>query len=98
MSASLKSTNSPVQASKRLAQMFTGKTPEAQAAAQASIYAELARALTQTRGARAEMALSGLNRVLAGQLLTEAQAARLARDVTGALAVSGYSVAQEARP
>lgn len=88
----------PVQASKRLAQMFTGKTPEAQAAAQASIYAELARALTQTRGARAEMALSGLNRVLAGQLLTEAQAARLARDVTGALAVSGYSVAQEARP
>lgn len=86
----------PLQAGKRLTQVFTGSTAEAQAARQAGIYAEIARALTETKGAQAEMALSTMNQLMAGQTLTTVQAQRLARQVTSVLAASGYSGAQAA--
>ena len=85
-----------MQAGKRLTQVFTGSTAEAQAARQAGIYAEIARALTETKGAQAEMALSTMNQLMAGQTLTTVQAQRLARQVTSVLAASGYSGAQAA--
>jgi len=70
-----------LQAGKRLTQVFTGSTAEA---------------LTETKGAQAEMALSTMNQLMAGQTLTTVQAQRLARQVTSVLAASGYSGAQAA--
>lgn len=81
----------PVQATKRLVQILTGSTPEAQEAAKAGIYAEIANALTQTRGPEAEKALMGITAAMQGQKLTNEQALRVSRQVTAALMIGGYS-------
>ena len=81
----------PVQATKRLTQILTGRTPEAQEAAKAGIYAEIAKALTQTRGPEAERALMGITQAMQGQALTDEQAQRIAKNVTAALLIGGYS-------
>jgi hypothetical protein len=84
----------PLQAAKRLAQLFTGATPEAQDAIKSGIYSEIATALTQTKGAEAERALAGIARVMHGQVMTEAQALRLSRTTAAALAIGGYAGAK----
>jgi len=65
----------PINAGKRFVQLFTGNGAEAQALREAGIYEEIATALTQIRGARAEIALRTVKRAMAGQRVTEAQAA-----------------------
>jgi hypothetical protein len=86
----------PLQATKRLAQIFTGATPEAQQAAKAGIYEEIARALTQTRGQDAERAMMGIQRAMAGQSITDAQAQRIARVTVTALTAGGYPAGTQA--
>jgi hypothetical protein len=86
----------PLQAGKRLAQIFTGKTPEAQEAAKAGIYEDIARALTQKRGPEAERALMGIQRAMAGQALTDAQARRIADVTVTALTAGGYPAGTQA--
>lgn len=86
----------PIQATKRLVQIFTGSTPEAQEAARAGIYADIAKALTQTKGKAAERALTSIQQLSSGQALTEEQAKALARTTVTALTVSGYVAATQA--
>jgi hypothetical protein len=86
----------PVKAIKRLVQIFTGSTPEAKEAAKAGIYEEIANALTQTRGADAQRALVGIQRAMAGQALTDAQAEKIARITVTALTAGGYPVGTQA--
>jgi hypothetical protein len=77
----------PLQATKRLAQIITGSTPEAREAAKAGIYAEIAKALTQTKGRDAEHALMGIAKAMSGQEIGEAQALRIAKRTVFALNV-----------
>lgn len=78
----------PVQATKRLAQLLTGATPEAQDAVKAGIYSEIAKALTEKRGPQAERALQVINKAMAGQKIKDATAASYARLIASALGVS----------
>lgn len=86
----------PVQATKRFVQLFTGATPEARSAKEAGIYAEIAKALTQTRGKAAERALTDINKLTSGQALSEEAVQQLARTTVTALSLSGYSAASAA--
>lgn len=69
----------PLNASKRFVQVFTGDSAEAQALRQSGIYEEIARALTETRGAKARSALKLVEKAMSGQTLTEQQAAYIGR-------------------
>lgn len=80
----------PINAAKRLAQIFTGATPEARDAAKSGIYAEIASALTQTKGQDARTALSLVSKAMKGQAVSEAKARYMARLVTSALGASAY--------
>lgn len=65
----------PLEAGKRFIQVFTGSSEDAKALRASGIYEEIATALTATRGGRAKSALSLVNKAMAGQRLTELQAA-----------------------
>lgn len=80
----------PLQAGKRLAQIFTGATPEAQEAVKAGIYTDIAKALTSIKGQNAERALTIVNRAIQGQKLTDAQAIAAGRLVATVLGSAGY--------
>lgn len=85
----------PIQAGKRLAQIFTGASPEAVAAREAGILEEIATALTQTKGPDAQRALLGVQRAIAGQPLNDAQARRISHLVTTTLAGGGYQLGRQ---
>ncbi|PJN96481.1 hypothetical protein CNY89_02275, partial [Amaricoccus sp. HAR-UPW-R2A-40] len=88
----------PVQTVKAVAKMFIGRTPEAEAARQAGVYADIAKALTSIKGPAAERALHDVRRAIAGQSLSDAQSQRIGQVVTTALAGGGYqAVLQETR-
>jgi hypothetical protein len=76
----------PVEATKRVVQLLTGETPDAQAFRQEGVAEEIAKFLTQTRGRSAETALTYINRAVSGQRLTNAQA----NYVANVLATTGY--------
>lgn len=81
----------PVEAAKRLTQMITGQTPEAQAGRQGAIFTDLARALTETKGPKAEIAVAGVRKLIDGQKVTSAEARQIANAVVEALGASGYA-------
>lgn len=85
----------PVQASKKLIQFFTGQTGEVAAARKQEIYAQIADALTQKRGKDAEVALRIVQRAIAGQPATTAQAALIARALTTGVALPAYQTGQQ---
>jgi len=78
----------PVEASKRFVQLFTGASDEAQELRRLGVYEEIATVLTQTRGSDAQRALNVVQRAMAGQRVTEQQAALVGRVIatTGVLA------------
>ena len=71
----------PLNAGKRFVQIFTGNTEEAKALRQSGLYEEIATALTQTRGRKAEAALRYVKRAMAGQKITEQQAAFIGQTI-----------------
>lgn len=80
----------PVNATKRLVQALTGKTPEADLAKEQSIYTDLARILTEKRGPDA-MRAAGQIATLVKQYPNNVSRARaLARLLTAGGAVSSY--------
>lgn len=79
----------PVDAAQRFIQIFTGNSQEATALREAGIYEEIARALTQTRGAQAKSALALVDRAIKGQSLTEAQARYVGTVVSTSGVLSG---------
>lgn len=87
----------PVNATQRFAQIFTGATPEAEAAVKAGIYEDIARALTQTKGPNASRALQGIRQVMAGQAVTEKRAQEIARLTVTALGGLAYQAGTQER-
>lgn len=65
---------SPLDAGKRMVQVFTGNTSEAQALRESGIFEDIARGLTNVRGAQAERALKVVQTAIAGGNVTAAQA------------------------
>ena len=86
----------PLNASKRIAQVVTGTTPEARTLRQMGIYDEIAQVLTQLRGQQAQQALRLVERAMAGDALNQTQARIIARALTtpAALAIYGYGTAE----
>lgn len=80
----------PVNASKRIIQALTGKTPEARALREQGIFDEIAKALTEKRGGEAKVALAIIDRARKGQPVTDAQASLIGRALGGATALGGY--------
>lgn len=80
----------PVDAGRKLVQLFTGSTAEAQTAQKQAIYAEIATALTKMRGPDAQLALEAVNKAIAGQPVSSAEAARIARALTTGGALAAY--------
>lgn len=83
----------PLGATKRLVQVMFGNTPEAQQLRAQGVYAEIATALTQKRGADARRALVTVQRAIAGQPLTDQQAAMVARQLSSLGALAGHQTA-----
>ena len=80
----------PVNATRRVVQFLTGKTPEMAALRQQGILDEIATALTGIRGEAAKSALASVQSALNGQPVTEAQATLIARVLGSGAAVGGY--------
>ena len=80
----------PGTAFKQLSKMFTAPGSDLQRASNQTLLAEVTRALTTKRGAQAQAALKAVQDAMAGQPMKAADAARLARQVTSALALGGY--------
>lgn len=81
----------PIESTKRVVQLLTGETKEALAFRRDGVAKEIAEFLTNQRGRSAEAALEYVNKAVAGQRLTDAQA----RFVADQLAVTGYLSAGE---
>lgn len=72
----------PVNAAKRIIQALTGETSEAVELRRMGIYEDIATALTQTRGARAQNALLRINAAMNGQAVSEQSARFIANTLT----------------
>lgn len=80
----------PGQAMRQIVQLFTGQGGEAVNARKQQIYAEIAQALTGMRGQQAQDALQIVERAIAGQPVSSAEAARIARTLTTGGALAAY--------
>ena len=78
----------PINTTRALIQAATGYTEEFTTQQRQRIYQDLAKALTQSRGQDAQIALRALDAAMQGQQLTDAQTDMLAKLVSSALATS----------
>lgn len=85
----------PLNASKELMQAVTGQTKELSVSQQQKIFGDIARALTQKKGASAQAALAYIEQALAGQPLTAAQNAFIAQQVSALGLATGTPAIQE---
>lgn len=74
----------PVMAAKTLVQAITGNTAEAQAIREMGLFEEIAAALTQQKGRRAQRSLQVIQRAMRGQKIGERNAAMVANTLTTA--------------
>lgn len=88
----------PVNATKRIVQLFTGTTPEARTLRQMGIYDEIAKSLTGIRGAQAQQALRLVERAMAGEALNDTHARIIARALTVPGAAGAFRAGEEAAP
>jgi hypothetical protein len=80
----------PGQAMRQIVQVFTGQGGEAVTARKQALYGEIAQALTGMRGQQAQDALRIVERAIAGQPVSSAEAARIARTLTTGGALAAY--------
>lgn len=83
----------PINTTRALVQAVTGQTDEFTAQQRQRIYSDIARALTERKGADAMQALRLMDDAMAGQPLTEAQNRFLAEVIGSALSVGGATAA-----
>lgn len=88
----------PGQAMRQIVQLFTGQGSEAQMARKQAIYGEIAQALTGMRGQQAQDALRIVERAIAGQPVSSAEAARIARTLTTSGAIAAYQSGNQLLP
>ncbi len=81
----------PINTTKALVQAVTGQTKEFSETQRQKIYQDVARALTEKKGESARTALQYLNQAIAGQPLTAAQNAFLARELDAVLKLGAGS-------
>lgn len=80
---------------KKTVQLFTGATRERDLALDQQAYAEVARALTEKRGQAAKDALALVEKAIAGQPISTAEAVKIARAVTSGGAVGLYQTGMQ---
>lgn len=80
----------PGKAMRQIVQLFTGQGGEAVTARKQQLYGEIAQALTGMRGQQAQDALQIVERAIAGQPISSAEAARIARTLTTGGAIAAY--------
>lgn len=83
------SSGQPIEAGRRFVQLFTGNSAEAQALREQGIYQDIAKALTEVRGAKARQALKVVQKAMNGQAVTEQQAAFVGNVVATTFGVAG---------
>lgn len=84
-------TGSPAQASQRLIQALTGGDPGARAAREAGLFAEIADALTRTRGAAEAQRIMGVvGQSMGSEPISRARAEAIARYLTAGAAAGAY--------
>lgn len=79
----------PINTGRALVQAVTGYTDEFTAAQRQKVYADIAKALTEKKGASARAALNYIDQAMKGQPLTAAQNEFVAQQVAGALFAIG---------
>lgn len=79
----------PIDASKRLVQAVTGMTDEFTAAQRQQVFLDIQKALTEKKGGAARAALNDIARAMQGQQITEAQTAKIAKELVDAGFVAG---------
>ncbi len=82
----------PLEAAREITQDVAGIDPRSLNARQREVFAEIARALTDIRGADAQRALQSVNKALQGQPLRDAEAQAIARVWT----IPGFTAAYQA--
>lgn len=80
----------PIGSARRFIQVLTRRTPEARQEELAGTMEDIAKALTETRGADAERALRLINKSMKGQALSDAEARYVARIATETGAIASY--------
>lgn len=88
----------PIAAMRSVVKAITGQTGEAQAARKQAIYVDIAKALTQKKGAAAEQALKTITGAIQGQPISSADAIRIARAVTTGGALAAYQTGTQFLP
>jgi hypothetical protein len=88
----------PLNATKRVVQIFTGTTPEARALRKMGIYDEIAKSLVGIRGAQAQQALRLVKRAMAGEVLNDTHARIIARAITVPAAAGAFRAGEQAAP
>ncbi len=86
----------PVGAVRRISQVLTDTTPQADQARRAALMQEIATALTEVRGTNAGKALDAINSAIAGQPLSEAKSRLIARTLSATGALAAFSAGQPA--
>ena len=86
----------PVNAAKRVTQLFTGTTPEARALRTMGIYDEIAQSLVGIRGTQAQQALRLVERAMAGEALNDTHARIIARALTVPASAGAFRAGEEA--
>lgn len=79
----------PVAAAQRMVQLFTGNTDEAVALRRSGVFEEIATALTQTRGRKAEAALRHVQRAIDGGRITARQAEFIGTTLAASSVIAG---------
>lgn len=85
----------PVNTTKSIVQALTGQTREFTEMQRQQLFADIAKALTEKRGATARAALDYMERAMQGQPLTAAQNEFLARQIAETGLVSGIAMGRE---
>lgn len=80
----------PVNATKRIVQAISGGGPEAKAIREMGLYEEIATALTQSQGPRAQASMRIIQNAMSGQQVTEAQARIVANSLVGSSALAAH--------
>ena len=81
---------------KRITQVLTDTTPQADQAQRAALMQEIATALTEVRGSNAAKALDSINLAIEGQPLSEAKSKMIARTITASGILGAFSAGKPA--
>jgi hypothetical protein len=84
----------PVDTAQEIVQAITGRTDQYDVVQRQKIFAEIARALTQTKGDAARSVIDLLDRASRGQVITQAENDLLVNEIVGTLSLMGRGEAQ----